>query len=96
MANEYSSVVVKIMKWINSMPNGKAINIHGSVYSEKGTPDIIGCIGSRFIALECKKSKGKPTEIQKYRIKEWQRCGAIAGIVYSFEEAKELIDKHIK
>lgn len=91
MTKEYSGVVVKIMKYINALPNGKAINIHGSVYSEKGTPDIIGCIGSKFVAFECKKKGGKPTEIQKYRIEQWRKAGAIAHIVYSLDEAKEVL-----
>lgn len=92
MTKEYNGVVVKIMKYINALPNGKAINIHGSVYSEKGTPDIIGCIGSKFVAFECKKKGGKPTEIQEYRIQQWRKAGAIAHIVYSFDEAKRVLD----
>lgn len=93
MSDEYTSVVTKIMNWINGLPNGKAINIHGSVYSEKGTPDIIGCIDTKFVAFECKKPKGKPTKIQEHRIKQWLKCGAIAGIVYSLEEAQKLYEK---
>ena len=96
MTNEYTSVVTKIMNWINSMECGKVINVQGSVYSEKGTPDVIGCVKGRFVAFECKKFDGKPSKIQEFRIKQWQKCGGIAGFAYSLDEAKDLLHKHIK
>lgn len=77
---EYDGVVVPILKYINSLPNGKAINIHGSVFSERGTPDIIGCIGSRFVAFECKRDDKEDLEpIQKWRLSEWIAVGAVVG-----------------
>lgn len=77
---EYSSVVIPIIKYINSLPNGKAINIHGSIYSERGTPDVIGCINGRFIAFECKRDDSEDLEpIQKWRLGEWYAVGAVVG-----------------
>lgn len=79
---EYKSVVVPVLKYINSLPNAKAINIHGGVYTERGTPDVIGCIGSRFIAFECKRDdKEVPEKIQLYRLSEWLKAGAVVGAV---------------
>lgn len=77
---EYSPVVKPILAYINSLPNGKAINIHGGVYTERGTPDVIGCIGGRLVAFECKRDeKEEPTRIQKWRLCEWMRAGAVVG-----------------
>lgn len=77
---EYSSVVIPILKYINSLPNGKAVNIHGSPYSERGTPDIIGCIGGRLVAFECKRTEKEDLEeIQKWRLSEWIAAGAVVG-----------------
>lgn len=77
---EYSSVVVPILKYINSIPNGKAINIHGSPFCERGTPDVIGCINGRFIAFECKRDDTEDiTKIQKWRLCEWISVGAVVG-----------------
>lgn len=77
---EYASVVVPTLKYLNSLPNGKAINIHGSVFSERGTPDIIGCIGGRAIAFECKRDATEGLEdIQKWRLCEWIKSGAVVG-----------------
>lgn len=73
-------MVAPILKYINSLPMGKAINIHGSVFSERGTPDVIGCIGGRLVAFECKRdAKEKLTVIQDRRLCEWIKAGAVVG-----------------
>lgn len=77
---EYTSVVSPILKFINSIPNGKAINIHGSVFSERGTPDVMGSIGGRTVVFECKRDTTEDLEdIQKWRLCEWIKAGAVAG-----------------
>ncbi len=77
---EYTAVVRPILKYLNSLPNGKAINIHGSPFSERGTPDVIGCVGGTFIAFECKRDDTEDLEkIQKWRLSEWIKVGAVVG-----------------
>lgn len=77
---EYSGVVTPILKYLNSLPGGKAINVHGGPYSERGTPDIIGCINGQMVAFECKRDeKEDPTPIQKWRLCEWIKAGAVVG-----------------
>ena len=77
---EYTSVVVPILKYLNSIPESKAINIHGGIYTERGTPDIIGCIKGRMVAFECKRdAKEDLEEIQKWRLSEWISAGAVVG-----------------
>lgn len=77
---EYSSVVTPILDYLNSLPNSKAINIHGGIYSELGTPDVVGCINGRMVAFECKRTdKEEPTPIQKWRLCEWIVAGAVVG-----------------
>lgn len=77
---EYSSVVAPTLKFLNSLPNGKAINIHGSIFSERGTPDVIGCIGGHMVAFECKRDEDEDIrKIQKWRLCEWIRAGAVVG-----------------
>lgn len=77
---EYTGVVAPVLKFINAIPNGKAINIHGSPYSERGTPDVIGCIDGKFVAFECKRTEDEDlTRIQKWRLSEWIAAGAIVG-----------------
>lgn len=77
---EYQSVVVPILKYINALPNGKAINIHGGIFTERGSPDVIGCIDGRMVAFECKRDTTEDLEkIQKWRLSEWITAGAVVG-----------------
>ena len=47
---------------------------HG--YGRSGVPDIIGCLGGRFFAIECKAGKNKPTALQE---REMQRIRDAGG-----------------
>lgn len=77
---EYGGVVAPIMRYLNSLPGAKAINIHGSVFSERGTPDVIGCINGRMVAFECKRDATEaPEKIQTRRLAEWLVAGAVVG-----------------
>ena len=79
---EYTGVVRPVLDYLNSIPGAKAINIHGSVFSERGTPDVIGSIRGRMVAFECKRdTSGSPEDIQKWRLSEWIAAGAVVGAV---------------
>ena len=79
---EYSGVVRPVLDYLNSIPGAKAINIHGSVFSERGTPDVIGSIRGRMVVFECKRdATEKPEEIQQWRLSEWLAAGAVVGAV---------------
>lgn len=81
---EYGGVVTPILKYINSLPRSKAVNVHGGIYTERGTPDIIGSIGGRTVAFECKRSADEEqTRIQDWRLAEWLASGAVVGAVSS-------------
>ena len=89
---EYSSVVVPILEYINSLPNAKAVNIHGSIFSERGTPDIIGCINGTMVAFECKRDDSEDLrKIQKWRLSEWLTAGAVVGGVSDLEHVKWIL-----
>lgn len=89
---EYEGVVVPILRYLNSIPNSKAINVHGSVFSERGTPDVIGCVGGRFVAFECKRDPGEPLEpIQRWRLAEWLASGAVVGGVSSVQDVEIIL-----
>lgn len=47
---------------------------HG--YGRSGVPDIIGCLGGIFFAIECKAGKNKPTALQE---REMQRIRDAGG-----------------
>lgn len=89
---EYSGTVVPILKYLNSLPNSKAINIHGSVFSERGTPDVIGSINGRMVCFECKRDTTEDLEeIQKWRLAEWLSAGAVVGGVSDVSHVKMIL-----
>lgn len=89
---EYDGVVVPILKYLNSLPRSKAINIHGSIFSERGTPDIIGCINGRTVAFECKRDATEDLrKIQKWRLCQWMGAGAVVGGVGSVDDVKLIV-----
>ena len=54
--------------------------MHGGIYTERGTPDVIGCVNGRLVAFECKRTEEEdPTKIQQWRLAEWLASGAIVG-----------------
>ena len=90
---EYRSVVKPILKYINKLPNSKAINIHGSPYCERGTPDVIGCINGRMVAFECKRDDKEDLEqIQKWRLAEWISAGAVVGGVSDLWQVEMILN----
>lgn len=89
---EYEGVVEPLLRYLDSLPRSKAINVHGGIYTERGTPDVIGCVGGRMVAFECKRDRTeRPTRIQLWRLAEWIRAGAVVGAVASVEDAELIL-----
>ena len=47
-----------------------------------GIPDVLACVNGRFLALEIKSEKGKPSKLQLWQIAEIRKSGGIAVIVH--------------
>lgn len=54
---------------------------HG--YGRSGVPDIVGCFGGTFFAIECKAGKNKPTALQE---REMQRIRDANGYTFVINE----------
>lgn len=57
-----------------------AIKIHGSAYSRKGEPDVIGVYRGWPFAIEAKQPGEEPSPMQWVRLSEWAQAGARVGI----------------
>lgn len=91
---EYAGVVRPILQYLNSIPESKAINIHGGVFTQRGTPDILGSIQGRTLCLECKRSATEgPEAIQARRLDEWRAAGAIAACVSSVQQVRDILSE---
>lgn len=84
----------KIKKYISDeIQKAWGFKFHAGTYTQSGIPDLIYCINGRFVAIEVKKEKGKPTELQKRKIKKIIQDGGVAVIIKpsQFEDLKKLI-----
>jgi hypothetical protein len=72
-----SKITKKILDYINAMPNGYAIKVHGDVFNI-GQPDISGCISGRAVVIEVKRPGESPTENQRAHLRKWENAGALA------------------
>ena len=87
-----SAITRRIMSHLRKLPQTKALKLHGSIYSERGTPDIHITHQGRSYWLEIKKPGCRPTLLQAHRLKQWHGAGATVAVVHSWEEVKELLD----
>lgn len=58
-----------------------AVNYIGGTYASNGTPDILACLNGRFIGIEAKAGKGKPTELQLQALRRIHEAGGLALII---------------
>jgi Holliday junction resolvase len=50
-------------------------------FGASGVPDIVACYKGRFIGIECKAGKNKPTDLQKRNLDAISECGGIALVI---------------
>lgn len=47
-------------------------------YGKSGVPDLVACIGGKFVGIECKAGKGKPTGLQEKNLMDISSAGGYA------------------
>lgn len=52
---------------------------HG--FGRSGVPDIVCCVDGKFLGIECKAGKNKPTELQVRELEAIRRANGIAVVV---------------
>ena len=60
--------------------------VHGSAYMKAGIPDIISCYKGRFIGIECKVGKNKPSKLQEEHRNMILTSGGIHILAYKLED----------
>lgn len=50
-------------------------------FGSSGVPDIVACIKGRFIGIEAKAGKGKPTALQEKNLTQIMNSGGVAVLV---------------
>jgi len=66
----------------------------GAAYTKSGIPDILACVNGWFVAIEVKASNGKPSELQLYNLREIEKAGGLAFLLYpeQWDDFKKFID----
>jgi len=67
----------------------------GAAYTKSGIPDLLVCCNGYFLGIELKASKGKPSDLQLYNLRQIEKAGGIGMILYPkhFEQFKEFIER---
>jgi len=50
-------------------------------YGKSGVPDIIGCHEGKFVGIECKAGKNKPTPLQEKNLSDIKISGGISLVI---------------
>lgn len=70
------------------------VKYFGCGFTQAGVPDILACIGGRFVGIEVKADNGRPSALQIHNLKQIQASGGVGILVYpkDYEALKDLID----
>ena len=88
-----AALIQKIRKYLASVPECFFWKEHGGQYGTAGIPDIIVCHRGRFIALEAKVGRNKPTKLQAATIEMIKAAGGTAAVVYSVDDVQAIIQE---
>ena len=66
---------------------------HG--FGRSGVPDLVCCMGGRFIGIECKAGKNKPTPLQEKEMAAIRDAGGTTLVVNeeNINDVKELLNE---
>lgn len=82
----------KIRKYIDEL-GGWHVKFMGNAFTKAGTPDLLCCINTRFVAIEVKAQNGKPSELQIHALEAVHKAGGFAVLAYpdKWQELKTLL-----
>ena len=69
----------KVLKQLRLLPCSHWIKLNDR--ATIGLPDIIGCVGGQYVAIELK-TQTKLTKLQAHTLKKMQGAGAVTYVVY--------------
>lgn len=79
-ATPESKVKARIVKLLDAT-HAWHVNYIGGQYANNGTPDILACLDGRFIGIEAKAGRGKPTALQLRSLALIDAAGGLALII---------------
>ena len=86
-------IVAAILRLLKKTPCCFAWKEHGGMYGVAGIPDIIACVGGRFVAFEVKVPGGKLTKLQEITLQKIRDAKGQAYMVTSAAEVAAILKK---
>ena len=92
MAGPEKNFENKIKKFLNDA-GCYYVKFFANRMTRSGIPDLICCVNGFSVWVEVKAEAGRPSELQKWNIREIRKAGGSAMILYpdQFEDFKELV-----
>jgi len=81
----------KILQYLKTLPCCHCFKVAQGAYSTAGISDIICCCDGKFVAIEVKNEKGRPTTLQTKFIETIIKCNGIAFIARSVDDVKNIL-----
>jgi len=80
------------MTYLRSIPGAFAWKAHaGGIYATGGIPDVLCVYKGKLFAFEVKRPGRKPTALQEATISKLCAAGAVAKVVTSLDDVKQVI-----
>ena len=84
-------IVAAILRLLKKTPCCFAWKEHGGMYGVAGIPDIIACVGGRFVAFEVKVPGRKLTKLQEITLQKIRDAKGQAYMVTSAAEVAAIL-----
>ena len=88
-----NDIIADIKEYLKTVDNCFYWKEHGGQFGQAGIPDIICCIGGRFVAFEVKTEKGKTTVLQEVTLRKIRKAGGTAEVARSVADVKAVIER---
>ena len=94
MAATPEALVKKKVHALLKAQGAYAVNYIGGQYANAGTPDILVCYLGKFIGIECKAGRGKPTALQLKNLRDITLSCGIALVINetNLDYLKDVLD----
>lgn len=60
--------------------------------NESGTPDILACCNGKFVGIEVKAGRNKPTKLQMHKLEKIKEAAGISMVAYSVEDVEKMLE----
>lgn len=92
MGNE-KNFEIRVKRYLDKN-NAWYVKFFANAYTSSGIPDILCCLNGRFLGVEIKQEKGRPSELQEFHLQKINKSKGIGILLYpsGFDDFKKIVD----